>query len=61
MIVCDRDGVVIIPFDRINKFFSKLSLLKVGEAEVESKITSGLKKFEYIAGLMASQEILYVE
>jgi hypothetical protein len=53
--------VVIIPFDRINKFFSKLSLLKVGEAEVESKITSGLKKFEYIAGLMASQEILYVE
>jgi 4-hydroxy-4-methyl-2-oxoglutarate aldolase len=59
MIVCDRDGVV--PFDQINVVLSKLSYLKVAEAEAEAKISGGLKEPEYIADLMASQKTLYVD
>ena len=61
MIVCDRDGVVVVPFDQINEVLSKLRFLKIAEAEVEAKISAGLKEPEYIADLMASQKILYVE
>ena len=61
MIVGDRDGVVVVPFDQINEVLSKLSFLKVAEAEVEAKISAGLKEPEYIADLMSSQKTLYVE
>jgi 4-hydroxy-4-methyl-2-oxoglutarate aldolase len=57
MIVCD----VVVPFDQVNEVLSKLRFLKIAETEVEAKISAGLKEPEYIADLMASQKILYVE
>ena len=57
MIVCD----VVVLFDQINEVLSKLRFLKIAETEVEAKISAGLKEPEYIADLMSSQKILYVE
>ena len=61
MIVCDRDGVVVVPFDQINEVLSKLSFLKLAEAEVEAKISAGLEEPEYMTVLMSSQKVLYLE
>ena len=61
MVVCDRDGVVVVPFLQIDKVLEKLGRLKTAEANVETKIQSGLTEPEYLQGLMTSDKIVYLD
>ena len=61
MVVCDRDGVVVVPFLQIDKVLDKLERLKTAEANVETKIQSGLTEPEYLEDLMTSDKIVYLD
>ena len=61
MIVCDRDGVVAIPFDLIDSVVSKLEPLRKAEASVESLVNAGMEEPDYIADLMSSNKTQYVD
>ena len=61
MVICDRDGVVVVPFLQIDKVLDKLEQLKTAEANVETKIQNGLTEPEYLAGLMTSDKIVYLD
>ena len=61
MVICDRDGVVVVPFLQIDEVLDKLELLKTAEAEVEAKIKSGLTEPEYLKNLMASDKTVYLD
>ena len=61
MIVCDRDGVVVVPFDRIDDVVAQLPKLVAAEAEVEAKVKDGMSEPSYIAEMMASSQTRYVD
>tara|TARA_B100001123_G_C14945781_1_gene881598 strand:- start:2 stop:691 length:690 start_codon:yes stop_codon:yes gene_type:complete len=61
MIVCDRDGVVVVPFERIDDVAKKLSAIKSAEADAETAVKAGMMEPEYIAELMASDRTRYVD
>jgi 4-hydroxy-4-methyl-2-oxoglutarate aldolase len=61
MIVCDRDGVVVVPFDRIDDVVAQLPKLVAAEAEVEAKVKAGMSEPGYIAEMMASSQTHYVD
>ena len=61
MVVCDRDGVVVVPFLQIDEVLDKLERLKTAEANMETKIQSGLTEPEYLAGLMTSDQVVYLD
>ena len=60
MVVCDRDGVVVVPFERIDDVAKKLMAIKNAEAKVEAAVKAGMTEPEYIAELMASDRTSYV-
>ena len=61
MVVCNRDGVVVVPFLQIDEVLDKLERLKTAEANVETKIQSGLTEPEYLRDLMTSDKIVYLD
>jgi 4-hydroxy-4-methyl-2-oxoglutarate aldolase len=61
MIVCDRDGVVVVPFDRIDEVAAALPKLVAAEGEVEAKVKAGMSEPGYIAEMMASSQTRYVD
>ena len=61
MVVCDRDGVVIVPYAMIDHVATQLVALRAAEAEVEQKVKAGMTEPGYIADLMASAQTRYVD
>ena len=61
MIVCDRDGVVVVPFDRIDDVAAQLPKLVAAEAQVEAKVKAGMSEPDYIVQMMASSQTRYVD
>jgi 4-hydroxy-4-methyl-2-oxoglutarate aldolase len=61
MVICDRDGVVIVPFHRIDEVLTKLSALKTAEAEMEVKIKNGATEPSYLSELMRSTKTVYLD
>ena len=61
MVVCDRDGVVVVPFLQIDEVLDKLERLKTAEENEKTKIQSGLTEPEYLAGLMTSDKVVYLD
>ena len=61
MAICDRDGVVIVPFDRIDEVAATLAALKKAETAVEEKVLAGMTEPDYIAELLQSTKTRYVE
>jgi 4-hydroxy-4-methyl-2-oxoglutarate aldolase len=61
MIVCDRDGVVVVPFERIDEVAATLTKLVAAEGEVEAKVKAGMSEPGYIAEMMASSQTRYVD
>ena len=39
----DQDGVVVIPFDRIDACIERLARVRVAEADLEAKVKAGLR------------------
>ncbi len=61
MIVADRDGVVIVPFERIDEVIEKLKHVAELEAELDAKVADGLKIPDAIADLLDSDAVKYTD
>lgn len=59
MVIADRDGVVIVPFERIDDIVAKLEHVTEIENELDAKVADGLKVPDAIATLLASDEVEY--
>lgn len=60
MIVADRDGVVVVPFDKIDAVIEKLITIKAMEKELDAKVAEGLITIEAVSALMSSEQTRYV-
>ena len=61
MVVADRDGVVIVPFERIDEVIENLSRVKALEAELDAEVAGGRKVPASIAELLAGDQVKYVD
>ncbi len=59
MIVADRDGVVVVPFERLDAVIQSLAKVRQAEAELDAEIAAGLKVPTAIAELLASDQVAY--
>ncbi|WP_421722972.1 RraA family protein [Bauldia sp.] len=48
IVVGDEDGVVIVPFDRIDTVISALAVVRAAEADLEAKVKDGLRIANFI-------------
>lgn len=61
VLVGDRDGVVVIPRDKLDFVVTRLDEIRAAEQKVQAKIATGLTQLESIAALMASDRVVYVD
>lgn len=61
MIVADRDGVVVVPFDAIGEVIEMLHKVSELEAALDAELQRGLKVPADIRELMASDRVRYVD
>lgn len=61
MVVADRDGVVIVPFERIDAVIARLEAIKVLEARLDAEVAGGRKHFDPITTLIQSGNVRYVD
>jgi 4-hydroxy-4-methyl-2-oxoglutarate aldolase len=59
MIVADRDGVVVVPFERLDEVIGNLAKVKQLEAELDAEVAAGRKLPDAIAELLESDEVKY--
>jgi 4-hydroxy-4-methyl-2-oxoglutarate aldolase len=59
MIIADRDGVVVVPFERIDETISNLEHVKEAEQEHDAKVANGLKIPDHVAELLASDKVKF--
>lgn len=60
MIVGDRDGVVVVPFERIGAVLAQLEKVKELEHALDAEVAKGLKFGPAIAELLESDRVRYV-
>ena len=56
MIIADRDGVVVVPFDRLDEVIARLEKVRVLEAELDAKVAGGLVVPEWVEDYLASDQ-----
>lgn len=61
MIVADKDGVVVVPFDAIAAVVARLKLISQLETELDAKVSEGLACPPSIDALLDSDDIAYVD
>lgn len=61
MIVADRDGVVVVPFEMIPQVITRLERIKQLEAALDQEVVDGLKIMPAIAELLQSDQVTYLE
>ncbi|MBD3678778.1 MAG: RraA family protein [Rhodobacteraceae bacterium] len=61
MIVADFDGVVVVPFDRIDEVIEALVHIRALEEELDQKVAEGLKIPPAIEELLASDAVSWVD
>ncbi|WP_340107504.1 RraA family protein [Pikeienuella sp. HZG-20] len=61
MIVADRDGVVVVPFEQLDSVLAQLEVVRQLEADLDAEVAKGLKLPESIAELLASDNTRYVD
>ena len=59
MIVADRNGVVVVPYEQLNSVIERLDEVKRLEAELDAKVEAGLKVPDAITELLASDRVAY--
>ena len=59
MIVADRDGVVVVPFERIDAVIEMLAKVSQLENELDAELRDGLKIPSAIKELLASDQVKY--
>jgi len=61
MIVADRDGVVVVPFELIEQVVSRLDKIKALETSLDKEVEDGLKVFPATLELLESAQTRYVD
>lgn len=61
MIAADRDGVVVVPFEKIDEVIARLEVVSALEADLDAEVAGGLKLPSSIAELLAGDKIKYVD
>ena len=56
MIIADRDGVVVVPFERIDETLAGLERVKEAEQELDARVADGLKIPDSVAELLGSDK-----
>ncbi|MEQ8354744.1 MAG: hypothetical protein RH942_04340 [Kiloniellaceae bacterium] len=59
MVVADRDGVVIVPHEKIDAVIESLAKVRALEAELDAEVAAGLKVPAAIAELLAGDQVKY--
>ena len=57
VLVCDDDGVVVIPLDQLDHVVAKLADVRAAEAALEAKVKAGLEIPDFINAILASDRI----
>lgn len=57
MIVGDRDGVVVVPFDRIGETLERLAAVREAEAALLARVKAGLTEVGFVADILASSRV----
>lgn len=60
MIVADRDGVVVVPFNQIDAVIPLLDAVRLSEQELDAELAAGLKFPEGVAQLIEGEDVAYV-
>ncbi len=60
MIVADRDGVVGVPFDKIDAVIGRLDAVQEAELSLDAQLAAGLKFPDGIAQLIEGDDVKYV-
>lgn len=60
MVVADRDGVVIVPFDRIDETIASLKRVKEAEAIRDQAVANGLKVPAHVVDLLNSKRTKFI-
>ncbi len=61
MIVADRDGVVVVPFDRIDEVVERLDTIKTLETELDAQVAAGLRVPQSILDVVESDATVFVD
>lgn len=61
VVFADRDGVVIIPIADLDTVIARVERIRKIEGEVLAKVAKGMKQFDAMAALMASDKVKYVD
>ena len=56
MIVADRDGVVVVPFERLDDVFKNLTRIAEMEASLDADVAAGLKIPDWVEAYLASDK-----
>lgn len=60
MVVADRDGVVVVPFARIDEVAAKLDAVRAAEDALDSQLAGGLKYPDGIAQLIEGEDVVFL-
>lgn len=61
MIVADRDGVVVVPFESIDQVIQRIERIQQLEMQMDQDVANGLKQPSAIAQLLASDRVRFVD
>lgn len=61
MIVADRDGVVVVPHDRIDAVIARLETVRQLETELDAEVAEGLKIPQGILDFLDGDETAYID
>jgi 4-hydroxy-4-methyl-2-oxoglutarate aldolase len=61
VIVADAEGVVVAPRRRLAAALLMLERVKANELRMEQELAAGLDRFEFVAGLLASDRTRWIE
>jgi len=61
MIVADRDGVFVVPFQRLDDVVANQDRIKGAETVQDDRVVSGLRVQDWVEQLLASDQVVYEE
>ncbi|QIE57043.1 RraA family protein [Pikeienuella piscinae] len=61
MIVADRDGVVIVPFEKLDNVIRQLETVRQLESDLDAEIEKGLKSPDAMTELLSGDGVRYVD
>jgi 4-hydroxy-4-methyl-2-oxoglutarate aldolase len=61
LVIADCDGVVIVPYARIDQVIESLKGVKAAEAALLPRVKAGLRKPDWLDGMMASSAIKTID